>query len=82
MLATFSANATRLLTSSVFLQQSEFLYRQNKSDKEFRELKQQNQNGYSGWSKLLVKKGATVTLLIISAVFPYFQLNFWYVLEH
>ena len=48
------ANARRLLTSCVFPQQSEILYWENKLDKEFRELKQQNQN--SGWSKLLVKK--------------------------
>ena len=35
--------AIRLLTSCVFLQRSEILYWENKSDKEFRELKQQNQ---------------------------------------
>ena len=55
----------------MFLQRSEILYWENKSDKEFRELKQQNQ--------IVIPVGeerATVTLLIISAVFPYFQLNF------
>ena len=35
--------AIRLLTSCVFLQRSEILYWENKSDKEFREFKQQNQ---------------------------------------
>ena len=38
----------------MFLQQSEILYWENKLDKEFRELNQQNQNRYSGWSKLAV----------------------------
>ena len=65
------ANAIRLLTSCVFLQRSEILYWENKSDKKFRELNYK--------IKLLfgfVKESATVTLLIISAVFPYFWLNF------
>ena len=35
--------ATSIITSCVFLQRSEILYWENKSDKEFRELKQQNQ---------------------------------------
>ena len=59
--------AVRLL--SVFLQRSEILYWENKTHKEFREL------GF-------VKECATVTLLIISAVFPYLQLNFYYVVKH
>ena len=37
-------------TSFVFLQQSEILYWENNLDKEFWELKQQNQNRYSGWT--------------------------------
>ena len=69
--ATVFANAMRLLTSFVFLQQSEILYWENNLDKEFRELKQQNQNTYSGWTV-----GDTVTLLIISVVFRYLLLNF------
>ena len=39
--ATLFANAIKLLTSFVFLQQSEILYWENKLDKEFLELKQQ-----------------------------------------
>ena len=49
--ATVFANAIRLLTLCVFLQRSEILYWENKLDKKFRELNQQNQNGHSGWSK-------------------------------
>ena len=68
--ATVSANAIRLLASFVFLQQSEILYWENNLDKEFRELKQQNENRYSGWTV-----GDAVTLLIISVVFRYFLLH-------
>ena len=39
--ATVFANTIKLLTSFVFLQQSEILYFENKLDKEFLELKQQ-----------------------------------------
>ena len=76
-----TAFAIRLLTLCVFLQRSENLYCENKSDKEFRERKQQNQ--------IVIRIGqrtATVTLLIISAVFPYFRAIFpaklLYVVEH
>ena len=68
--ATVSANAIRLLTSFVFLQQSEILYWENNLEEEFRELKQQNPNRYSRWTV-----GDAVTLLIISVVFRYLQLH-------
>ena len=68
--ATVFANVIKLLTSFVFLQQSEVLYWENKLDKEFKECKQQNR------VELLAKESDTVTLLIISVVFQYFQLNF------
>ena len=45
--ATVFANAIRLLRVRVFLQHSEILYWENKLDREFRELKQQNHNRYS-----------------------------------
>ena len=48
----------------VFLQHSEMLYLENKLDRELRELKQQNHNRYSDWSK---KAPPGLTLLIISA---------------
>ena len=78
MLQQFSP-AIRLLTSFVFLQQSEILYWENKLDKGFREL---NKIKIVIRVELLVKESDTVTLLIISVVFRYLQINFLSLLSY
>ena len=74
--ATDLANALRLLQSRVFLQQSKILHWEINYT---RSLETSNNTEIKKYQSLLfglVKESATVTLLIISAVFPYFQLNF------
>ena len=61
-----------------FFNRVKFYTAKMKIDKEFWWLDQQNRNRYSK----LIKESVIVTLLIISALFTYFQLRFWYVLEH
>jgi len=77
MLQQISRTQKRLLTSCVFLQHkhSEVLNYDNENGQVvliFFKLDQQNRNRYSK----LIKESVIVTLLIISALFPYFQLSF------
>ena len=74
MLQQNSRTQKRLLTSCVFLQHkhSEVLHCENENGQGVLITHQQNRNRYSK----LIKESVVVTLLMISALFTYFQLSF------
>ena len=74
MLQQISRTQKRLLTSCVFLQRKhcEVLHCENENGQGVLITRQQTRNRYSK----LIKESVIVTLLIISALFTYFQLSF------